>query len=110
MPLFTYRALNAAGRPERGTLSAATEHEALAVLRGRAVYPLALRASRPFALRLPRLFGLGRGARLSSRELAMFCRQLATLLEATIPYDAALRMVQTETSSTALQAAPMIGA
>ena len=104
MPIYSYRALDATGKPARGTLNAASEGEALATLRGRAIYPLALRASQPFTLKLKRWFSFGREARIGARDLATFTRQLATLLEATVPYDAALRMLQTETSSPALQA------
>lgn len=103
MPLYTYRALDAAGRPERGQLNAASESEALATLRNRAVYPLALRAAQPFGQQLKRLFRFGREAQLATRDLATFTRQLGTLLAASIPYDAALRMLQVETSNTTLQ-------
>ena len=98
MPIYTYRALDPAGRPTRGTLNAASESEALAELRGRAIYPLAVRASQPFSISLKRWFNFGRQPHVSSRELATFMRQLATLLQAAVPYDAALRMVQAETS------------
>ncbi|HKI98338.1 MAG TPA: type II secretion system F family protein [bacterium] len=104
MPIYAYRALDAAGKPARGTLNAASESEAMATLRSRAIYPVSLRASQPFALQVKRWFSFGRPARISSRDLATFLRQLATLLGASIPYDAALRMVQAETSNAALQA------
>ncbi len=103
MPIYTYRALDPAGKPTRGTLNAASEADALAELRGRAIYPLAVRASQPFAVSLKRWFNFGRQPHISSRELATFMRQLATLLQASVPYDAALRMVQAETSGPVLQ-------
>jgi type II secretory pathway component PulF len=103
VPIFTYRALDAGGKPTRGTVNAASEGEALATLRGRQVYPLHLRPAQPFGESLKRLFRFGRQARISPRELATFTRQLSTLLGASIPYDAALRMVQAETSSPVLQ-------
>lgn len=104
MPIYTYHALDAAGKPSRGTINAGSEGEALATLRSRSVYPLQLRASQPFSLQLKRWFSFGREPRIGGKDLATFLRQLATLLGASIPYDAALRMVQTETSSAALQA------
>ncbi|MCH9044799.1 MAG: type II secretion system F family protein [SAR324 cluster bacterium] len=104
MPLYTYRALDAGGRQEKGSLNAASEKEALAVLRGRSIYPLQLRSTQPFSLSLKNWVRLGRNPRISNKELAGFTRQLATLLEATIPYDTALRMVQAESSNASLQA------
>jgi type II secretory pathway component PulF len=104
VPIYSYRALDAAGKPSRGTLNAASEGEALAALRGRSIYPLALHPAQPFSLQLKRWFSFGRGARVSTRDLSTFLRQLATLLGANIPYDAALRMAQAETSSSSLQA------
>jgi general secretion pathway protein F len=103
VPIYTYRALDAAGKSARGQVNAASESEALAVLRGRSVYPLALRVSQPIGLVIRRWFRFGRQARIGVRDLSTFCRQLATLLGAGIPYDAALRMTQGETSSQALQ-------
>ena len=103
MPLYAYRALDAAGKQEKGTLNAASEKEALAMLRGRRVYPVQVRARRPLSFSFKGRFHLGREPRLSGRELAAFTRQLATLLEATIPYDTALRMVRVETSSPVVQ-------
>jgi general secretion pathway protein F len=104
VPIYSYRALDAAGKPARGTLNAASEGEALATLRGRAIYPVALRPTQPFALKVKRWFSFGRESHISSRELATFTRQLATLLQAAVPYDSALRMVQAETSGPVMQA------
>lgn len=103
MPLYTYRALNAAGKSERGTIDAGSENEALSLLRGRQVYPVSLRISRPLSIALKGWVRLGGRSRMSPRELATFTRQMATLVAATVPYDAALRMVQVETSGSALQ-------
>lgn len=105
MPLFTYRALNAAGQTEKGTLQAVSEKEVQAVLRDRAFYPLAIRRSRPLRLSLQGWLRFGREPGLSAKELAAFTRQLSILLQATVPYDAALGMIQQESSSAALRTA-----
>jgi len=96
VPLFSYKAVNREGKPEKGSLQAASEKEALAQLRERGIYPLKMNLSRgsPFGWNVP--IRLGSRDRLPARELASFCRQLAILLNATIPYDKAVSMIQKE--------------
>lgn len=98
MALYTYRALNPQGKTEKGTLNAASENEAKATLKARNIYPLEIKTSRPFSLGLQSLLSFSGEPRLSVQGLANFCRQFATLLEATIPYDAALDMIVQQTS------------
>ncbi len=98
MALYTYRALTPQGRTEKGTLNAASENEAKAALKARKMYPLEVKASRPFSLGLQSLLSFSREPRLSVQGLANFCRQLGTLLDATIPYDAALDMIVQQTT------------
>lgn len=98
MALFSYRALNARGQAERGTLDAASENEAKSILQGRSVFPLEVRPSKTIGFDLRSFLNLGRGPRISVQELAGFTRQFATLLEATIPYDTALEMILRQTS------------
>lgn len=100
MTLYSYRAIGAGGTAERGNINAASEAEAMAILRGRQVYPIEVRPSQSLALR----FGLAgmpllpRRRLLSAQRMAAFCRQFATLLDATIPYDMALRMIIDQTT------------
>lgn len=98
MALYSYRALGMNGRMERGTIHAGSEGEAKAQLRARQVYPTELRLSQPFRLdaALKALWPQRGGAR--PRQLATFTRQFATLLRATIPYDAVLGMIIQQTS------------
>jgi type II secretory pathway component PulF len=96
--LYTYRALNPQGKTEKGTLDAASENEAKALLKARKIYPLDIKASRPLSLGLRSLFSLSGEPRLSVQGLAIFTRQLATLLDATIPYDGALEMIVQQTT------------
>ncbi|HEX7928636.1 MAG TPA: type II secretion system F family protein [bacterium] len=98
MTLYSYRALSAAGKAERGTLQAASESDARADLRDRGLYPLDLRTSKTMALNWSRLLRFGRSPSLSVQQLAVFTRQLATLLQATIPYDTALGLILQESS------------
>lgn len=105
MPLYAYRALDAAGKPAKGTLSAASEREVLSVLRERSFFPLRVKPVRSIGDTIRSQLRIGQGKSLSSRELGAFLRQLATLIQATLPYDAALRLILDQTSNPSLQSA-----
>jgi type II secretory pathway component PulF len=96
--LYTYRALTPLGKSEKGTVNAASENEAKAMLQQRQIFPLEVKASKPFAFGLPSIPIFHREPRLSVQGLASFSRQFATLLEATIPYDTALEMILQQTA------------
>ena len=104
MALYSYKALTAGGKTERGTLNAASENEARSTLQGRNVFPLEIRPSRPFQFSLGSLFNLSREPRLPVQGVASFARQFATLLDATIPYDSALDMILDQTKDIAFKA------
>ncbi len=91
MPIFEYRALTLCGGERRGSVDADTPAEARRKLRAANVHVLELREgragrARPDALeaRTIRLRGIGQ------RDLAVACRQLATLLRAGMPLVPAL--------------------
>lgn len=87
MPAFTYTALDATGTEKTGLLDAADPHEVAALLRGRGLFPTEVApAERPSVesegstrLALPLWRSVG------ARELAVFTRQLGTLLKAGMP-------------------------
>ncbi|MBI4084185.1 MAG: type II secretion system F family protein [Candidatus Lambdaproteobacteria bacterium] len=93
MALYTYRALRPDGRTESGTLDAVSAGEAKAVLRSRSAYPVEVRPAQALQLGIANPFRRRAPPKLSARQLATFTRQFATLLQATIPYDAALGMM-----------------
>ena len=84
MPSFRYEATDALGKIVRGTVEADTERGARNQLRGRGLLPLSTAPPRA-----PRRAGRLR-ARLSDADLAWLTRQLASLLAARLPLDAAL--------------------
>jgi type II secretory pathway component PulF len=101
--LYSYRAVSAAGTTEKGTLQAASESDARTDLRERGLYPLDVRVSQAVRFDWRRWLRLGQGDRLSVQQLAVFTRQLATLLQATIPYDTAVGLILQETGDLAFK-------
>ncbi|VFR56500.1 General secretion pathway protein F [plant metagenome] len=85
MATFQYEASDAGGKIEQGSIDADSERAARAALRGRGLFPIALAERRKA--------GAGGSAfspRLSDSDLAWATRQLASLLAARLPLEAAL--------------------
>ena len=89
---FDYLALDTAGRERRGSVRAASIDDARAVLGARKLYVVRMEATRGSAS--PSL--LSRGAlfrkKLSTKQLTLFTRQVATLVQVT-PLEEALRTI-----------------
>ena len=83
MPVFEYEALNSSGRAIRGIIDAESIRTARTRLRGQGVYPTDIREESAALVERGLSFGLFR--RVKAKELAQAFRQLATLLEASIP-------------------------
>lgn len=86
MPAFEYQALDAAGRTQQGVLQADTPRAARGSLRDRGLHPLSVSPVREGAARAAGGFGGG----LGSAQLALFARQLATLVGSGLPIDESL--------------------
>ncbi|MFC0167829.1 type II secretion system inner membrane protein GspF [Pseudoduganella danionis] len=89
MPAFRYEAVDAGGASKKGVLNADSARSARAELRAQGLVPLAVDviAAQVDASGAARSHGLGE--RLSANELALFTRQLASLLEAGLPLEQA---------------------
>ncbi len=90
MPAFRYEAVDAAGATLNGVLNADTARTARADLRAQGLTPIAVTA---IAAQTDSAGNTRRhrfGERLSNVELALFTRQLASLLEAGLPLEQAL--------------------
>ena len=89
MPAYRYEAVDPLGATSKGILHAESPRAARSDLRARGFLPLAVHATAnqvdAHAHILVRLFG----ERLSTNELALFTRQLASLLEAGLPLEQA---------------------
>lgn len=94
MPRFQYLAIDADGRRKRGGLEAADESAARALLVRKRLLPVELGASDGAVRRdAPADRPAPRGAKLSHKALLLVTRQLATLIEASVPVDEALAMI-----------------
>lgn len=102
MPDYRYVAIDPRGRERKGRLSAANDDAARANLIARKFHIVAVEAagSRPSAGRS--LFAFRR-ARLGSKELALFTRQLATLAEVA-PLEEALRTLTRQSEAESARA------
>src|SRR5450830_916495 len=89
MPAFRYEAVDAQGATRKGVLNADSPRSARAELRLQGLVPLAvdLIAAQVDAAGATRRRGFGE--RLTTTELALFTRQLASLLEAGLPLEQA---------------------
>lgn len=85
MPAFAYQALDASGKTQRGVLQGDTARAVRQTLRERGLNPLEVNPVDEKQQASP----LGRRG-LSATQLALFTRQLATLLNAGLPIDEAL--------------------
>ena len=103
MALYSYRAVTAAGKSRKGTISGGSEHDARQSLKAQQVYPVSLQAIQPFSFNPRAFLRFRREAGLTFAQLAAFTRQLATMVGAAIPYDASLGMIEQETSDLAFK-------
>lgn len=93
MAAFTYAALDAAGKEQRGVLEADSSRQVRQLLRDRGLAPLRIEPAvkgRSGAGAVPVQRG---GHALSAAQLALVTRQLATLLQAGLPLEEALNAV-----------------
>ena len=111
MAAFEYVALNAKGRDEKGLIEAETARQARQLLRDRGLMATALTevAERNSQNGAARQVASGEGffkrggASLTSAELALFTRQLATLFRSGLPLDEALTVVAQQSESAKVQ-------
>lgn len=86
MAAFSYTAINAQGKQEKGVAEADNERQVRRQLRERALVPLSVTAVKT-KNKQARRFG---GSRLSYADIALLTRQMATLLSAGMPLDEVL--------------------
>ena len=95
MPAFAYQALDPSGKTQRGVMQGDTARSVRASLRERGMNPLEVA---PVVENAQRASMFRRG--LSSAQLALLTRQLATLLKAGLPLDEALAALSEQNDDT----------
>jgi len=108
MAAFLFRAVDPAGKPQRGVVEAASEAAARGVLRDRKLLPLSVKptsgapASAPLIASLGQSFSVGGLFRpkMGARGLATVTRQLSTLIGSDVRIEEALRLVAQQSAST----------
>ena len=93
MASFQYRAYDAGGRLVSGQLDSATRETALDALRRQGALPVEITATDATESRSRYGLSLLRRGTLPDATLALVIRELATLLEADLPLDDALRLI-----------------
>lgn len=93
---FKYQAYDVSGKVHAGELNADSEREAVKILQGRKLIPVKVQQARQNISR-------GRSRKTSLNDLLDFTNGLCTLVEARVPIDRALRLLEGITESPAMQ-------
>ena len=96
MPDFSYIARKLDGERVSGTLSAASEREAISILSGRSLFPVQVSLDKP-----PQSIGFG--GRVSGQLMATFYQQLAGLLRSGVPLLKSLAILREQSSNSKLK-------
>ncbi|MEW6524789.1 MAG: type II secretion system F family protein [Bacillota bacterium] len=103
MPSYIYRARDAAGRPVSGRIDADSERHAAELLRTQQMYVTEIQVNKDLRLAVRRQ--RPSGGKITAKDLAVFCRQLKTLVSAGIPIVAGLRAIQRQSPNRRLASA-----
>ena len=93
---FKYQALDTEGKVQTGQLSAESEREAIRILQGKNLTPVKVQETK-------RIFGRGRNKKISHADILDFTNGLCTLVDARVPIDKALRLLDGVTESSAMR-------
>lgn len=100
MPAYHYTAITVAGKESKGVVEAESDKHARQLLRGKSLIPLTLKAVREKKNNSSEKSGfsfLSRKRGLTTKEVALFTRQFATLLGAGMPIEESLNAVAEQT-------------
>lgn len=92
---FRYEGRTRQGTVQRGEVAAASREEAIAMLRRQQILPTVVKPkAKGFELKLP-----GIGGRVSDKDLAVFTRQFATMIDAGLPLVQCLEILSQQTEN-----------
>ncbi|MEW4526763.1 type II secretion system F family protein [Maioricimonas sp. JC845] len=98
MPDYQYTAREVSGQQVTGVLSATSQHDALATLASRQLFPIQIDLAESSRAQQKHV-----GRRVGARQLATFYSQLADLLKSGVPLLRALNLLENQVSSQALK-------
>ena len=101
MGAFEYTAVDAAGKERKGVLEGETARQVRQLLREKSLFPLDVAEVKEKAD--DGHFSISFGGGISAADLAMFTRQLATLVNAALPLETALKAVAEQTEHPKIQ-------
>ena len=93
---FKYQAFDAEGKVQTGQLNAESEREAIRILQGKNLTPVKVKETKL-------AFGRGRNKKISHADILDFTNGLCTLVDARVPIDKALRLLDGVTESSAMR-------
>ncbi|TET80199.1 type II secretion system F family protein, partial [candidate division TA06 bacterium] len=94
MPIFVWKGRSASGAVQTGELVAENQQEVFAALRAKKIIPTSVRP-KPKEIGLPFL----KGGRLGTRDLSIFTRQFATMINAGLPLMQCLEIQSQQTDN-----------
>lgn len=104
MGAYSYQALDLQGKKVRGVLEADTDRDARQQLRAKQLRPIAIDSKKSDQANSERFrLGLVRGQKLSTAQLSLFSRQLASLVQSGMPLDEALQICARQTTQHRVQ-------
>jgi len=111
MPTYAYEALNSAGKPQKGTIEAASSEEAIQRIKGQGYFPTSVReqkvkggdakGTRSTTSKKKKKKGAGSLAAfsiggVSQKKLTLFTRQLSTLQDAGLPLLRSIQILESQ--------------
>jgi len=101
MTKFSYTALDKSGKQISGIIEAASTAQASQSLQHRELKPLSVKVAKESGLRLP--FGGGMHKKIKLKDLVVFTRQLATMINAGVPLVRSLATLEAQTENPSLK-------
>lgn len=102
MPIYGYRAADVSGKEQRGTLSAESPEKVAIALRKEKLTPISIAEQNAMSRDLS--FGFLQ-KKPKARDLAVFCRQFVSIVNAGVPVISALEMLTDQTENKMLRSA-----
>lgn len=106
MPAYHYMAINSTGQEQKGVIEAESEKHARQLLRDKSLIPMNVKPTQAKkTIGKESFFAhlLKKKSNLSSKELALFTRQFATLLAAGLPIEESLQAVAEQTEKSRMK-------